>query len=275
MSKYMDKCKKDYAAKNKLNDLREEYNINLAKINKIDVKINDLKQELKKHRKIQYNYYEKILAKGIDSRFEGLSWVIKTIWNLGFDVNDCKFPSYLDDKGVKFLIKVAKMNLEYINTREKYKKIINGMRMEKLREITIKKSDVWMGVSNGILKKVLQGKYHLTKRVFEEPKVPRKLLSSVLILRKYKSQEKLMENFNLVEESNITELRSEIIKLSEEIKEFKLSEMARILKGFKYKTYDKFHITNKNQVMIGLFGDERIPLERFYMKRKYGKEKIV
>jgi hypothetical protein len=53
-------------------------------------------------------YYHNILQEGREIRKEGLVWVIKAIWNLGYDVIISFFPSFLDEKCLKYLFKVSK-----------------------------------------------------------------------------------------------------------------------------------------------------------------------
>ena len=80
-----------------LNDLQDQKNnLNLDK-KEIKNKINESKKKLIK-------LYHISLYEGLDFRHEGLSSVIRAIWNMGVDVNIKFMPSYLDSLLIKFRI---------------------------------------------------------------------------------------------------------------------------------------------------------------------------
>ena len=62
-----------------LNELSEDYKQKKKNYNEI-------KKDMLKEKKDLINHYHNILLEGIDTRKEGLSWVIRAIWNLGEDV---------------------------------------------------------------------------------------------------------------------------------------------------------------------------------------------
>ena len=41
-----------------------------------------------------------------DTRKEGIIWVIKAIWDLGYDILVSYLPTFLDDKSIAFVFKV-------------------------------------------------------------------------------------------------------------------------------------------------------------------------
>ena len=84
------KLKKHY--RNKINLIEQE---NL----KIHDDINLSKNKLLKS-------YNKRLLEGIDTRQEGLVWIIKSIWNLGKEVVLSYLPKFLDEGLIKYLFDV-------------------------------------------------------------------------------------------------------------------------------------------------------------------------
>ena len=58
------------------------------------------------------DHYHQILYEGLDTRQEGLSWVIKDIWKLGQNVKLSFFPKFLDSISVDYLFTVAHKHVE-------------------------------------------------------------------------------------------------------------------------------------------------------------------
>ena len=64
------------------------------------------------------NSYHLKLYEGLDFHGEGLSSIIKDIWNLGVNVNVSFMPSYLDAKCIDFLFKKARQSIELNKIRQ-------------------------------------------------------------------------------------------------------------------------------------------------------------
>lgn len=60
-------------------------------------------KELNLSRKV---FLFEILKYGKDCRDEGLTWIIRSIWNLGEKVYENQLPKFLDDKAKQFLLNV-------------------------------------------------------------------------------------------------------------------------------------------------------------------------
>lgn len=86
--------------------MRNEFHKNLRKIENIKKKLECLKKEIKAIKTKQLSYYTRLLSEGKDGRQEGLIWIIKTLWLLGFNVSLSWMPRFLDQKAVQFLFKV-------------------------------------------------------------------------------------------------------------------------------------------------------------------------
>lgn len=65
---------------------RAEIKANSAQIAELDVKVESIKGELEALQVQQIDHYYKVLQFGMDTRQEGLSWVIKALWILGENV---------------------------------------------------------------------------------------------------------------------------------------------------------------------------------------------
>ena len=79
---------------------------------------NQSKKELYIIRKDLINRYHLKLYEGLDFHGEGLSKIIKDIWNLGVNVNIDFMPSYLDGAAIDFLFQKAKQSIELNKIRE-------------------------------------------------------------------------------------------------------------------------------------------------------------
>ena len=108
-----------------MNDLREQKD-NLKEEGK------ELKNKINNSKKKLIKLYHISLYEGLDFRYEGLSNVIRAIWNMGFDVDTNYMPSYLDKLLIDFLFNHAKHYLKIVNlkkqidiTQEKYLKDLN------------------------------------------------------------------------------------------------------------------------------------------------------
>ena len=66
-----------------------------------------------------YNHYLRLLKEGEDSRSDGLSWIIKEIFSLGKNVLISYLPKFLDEYGIAFLFKQAKIYEKLDNYEQK------------------------------------------------------------------------------------------------------------------------------------------------------------
>lgn len=99
--------------------------------------------------KNQKKYYLTILKQGIDTRTEGLTWVIKKLIELNASFDNANFPPFLSLDQIEYLIDISKINYEmsqlkiFLSTLKTRQKIIlsqqNKSRLEKLNVYTTKK----------------------------------------------------------------------------------------------------------------------------------------
>ena len=102
---------------------KAELNSIEEKIKVLDKNLSKLKgEENEKINEIMYHYKE-ILYGGVDSRSEGLIWVLKAIWKLGRNIPLDYFPTFLDEKSVNFLFEYAHKSLELEDYKEEAMKL--------------------------------------------------------------------------------------------------------------------------------------------------------
>ena len=120
----------------KVTQLKAELNEVKLQFAQSKMKINETTAQLMDH-------YKQLLYEGLDVRTEGLTWIIKAIWNLGEDVPIEFFPSFLDFNAVDYLFTVAHKSIEINTLNEKINTIKRGLResMTQVTPIDSKRSD--------------------------------------------------------------------------------------------------------------------------------------
>ena len=117
---------------------------------KLDACERDLREFKERHNVIKNElliHYHKLLLEGKDTRKEGLSWIIKSIWKLKSNVIMSFMPKFLDMKSISFLFIYSDKLVEIEKIQKKIEKINDEI---KKRE---KKSQKLAHLSNMILKR--------------------------------------------------------------------------------------------------------------------------
>ena len=78
----------------------------------------ELKSRIKENKINLIKLYHLSLYEGLDFRYEGLSSVIRAIWNLGVEVDIKYMPRYLDKLLISFLFEHAKLIIQINNWRK-------------------------------------------------------------------------------------------------------------------------------------------------------------
>lgn len=98
------KLKQD-SYKNSLNDKKEyEYELSL--------KLKELKSLKVKNCNALAEYYNKLLEEANDLRNEGITWILYKLLELGWNLEKCHFPSFINKRQVQFLINYSKKKIE-------------------------------------------------------------------------------------------------------------------------------------------------------------------
>ena len=98
----------------KLNEQKIEI---MKKLKACESDLKDFREERNKIKKKLLLHYHNLLLEGKDTRKEGLSWIIKAIWNLKSNVLLSYLPKFLDNESIIFLfsysMKTIKINSMY------------------------------------------------------------------------------------------------------------------------------------------------------------------
>ena len=107
-----------------------------GKIGKINNEINKyiyLYNELKEQ---QIEYFLEKLKKGVDTRNEGLSWIVKKLMEFKTEIEPNLFPGFLDLEQINYIIQISKLGFEC----NQLKQIIKTLR-DKKADLVNKQSD--------------------------------------------------------------------------------------------------------------------------------------
>ena len=100
----------------KFNNIQIELDVIISTIKKKIEEINeDSNQMISIQKKLSHNqisYYLKILKEGLDTRDEGLSWIIIRLIELNVHIDYSLFPDFLDLQQIKYLIQISKYEYE-------------------------------------------------------------------------------------------------------------------------------------------------------------------
>ena len=135
-----EKSKKEL--KKLLPNLIEEKNKFMFELNENNLKIKNLNSLKNEKINILYKHYLNLLKEGKDTRAEGLSWIIKEIYLLGKNVLLSFLPEFLDESGINFLFKQAKINIKLMSLDKRLNQLKNEMSKRGIKKmITIIKND--------------------------------------------------------------------------------------------------------------------------------------
>lgn len=183
-------CKRDH------DDILKQINEDKSSLKEVKKKYSQVKQELLRH-------YNTILKEGKDTRGEGLSWIIKRIWELDEEVLLSSMPSFVDNKLIETLFLISKLSL----TKEEAQRELN----------LVYKKIAKKNACNGVLKSPLEKKGKIRYK-FMSPEGKNGIV--------YKMDKELEELSNsprlsLSQISNVVDLYDkEMININKEVKKY-------------------------------------------------------
>lgn len=81
-------------------------------MNSIEHELQEYKLDLVNVKTQQKQHYYEILKEGLDSRKDGLMWIIKNLWYLNENVQMSAFPDFLDTESIKYILEYAKLDIK-------------------------------------------------------------------------------------------------------------------------------------------------------------------
>eukprot|EP01017_Pseudomicrothorax_dubius_P044951 TRINITY_DN7682_c0_g1_i2.p1 TRINITY_DN7682_c0_g1~~TRINITY_DN7682_c0_g1_i2.p1 ORF type:complete len:477 (+),score=114.79 TRINITY_DN7682_c0_g1_i2:64-1494(+) len=133
---FLSKYEREQKLKEDLKVLNESYTAFKQKIDYNNGIIRDIEREVagtKKDLKVAYKskivFLTGLLKQGLDCRSQGLSWIIKSLWNLGEKVYEAQLPDFLDSKAKSFLMNKSRKELLKNGMLHNYSKSGKALRL--------------------------------------------------------------------------------------------------------------------------------------------------
>ena len=237
-----------YEKKHKINEnkiiLKQNVEELKLKINDIENKILSLRNNKNDIRNQLMEHYKELLYQGTETRQEGLSWIIRAIWNLKKDVPIEFFLNFLDLDSINYLFIISKKIIEVndkINDLEIYKKeFYNYIIQEDKKKVFATSLSNKYSKRNNIKLKI--------KSNYENEKIMKKIENLTPI-------NKMHSGLFSPKIQKINMMKEEINNLNTEIKKLKIEEANRIIKEFIENDYEKRYNVIIDIVLSALFGE--------------------
>lgn len=120
--------------------LRDSLKLDYDNLNKTII---DYKEQIKNIKDELFQHYHKLLSLGLDTRDQGLYWIINSIWLLNRDVITSYLPKFLDERLIKFIFLYSHKLVELNKIQDLLAEIKNRVKHHngiKIRRKTVLKS---------------------------------------------------------------------------------------------------------------------------------------
>lgn len=225
-------------------ELSREINKNKFNLENLDKETAKLRKEISIFKEAIVEHYKKLLDEGLDSRSDGLQWIVLKLWDLGQKVERNDFAAFLDEGLVENILMLAEKNKELdeligkISIRVADNKKFFTSSQEKLNEV------------------------HL--RLAQASKNIRIKKPEVVVFKDRKSAV-MWENCNpgfmdykLNASRNLIEVQQRITTLRSEIMTIKDNEVVRLFKLCFLTGYEAKRKVDLNTLMSALVGYENL-----------------
>ena len=251
-----------------VNNLQQQLTNIKENASKLKQQIKDVKSELIQH-------YHNLLCEGIDTRQEGLSWIIRAIWNQKEEVALNYLPNFLDTKAIEFLFEISRkyqtlsdlqlslneIMAESSNLHFEYKPPFfdTGLNFRKQGILYRSNSVVNLKRTKNSLDFMKE-----MKKVYERRDQPTKCsLRNIISHREKEQNEQTFQNAD-----KIQMMRTKIEKLEKEIRLMKEREMERITKEFMSNDYAKRFQISQEFVIGTLIGEDNKHAEMLRQQKR-------
>jgi len=244
------------------------------KVNEKETLLKEKKSILKEKITKLSNYYHKKLYEGLDVRQEGLSWIIKAIWNLGENIKMSYFPNFLDNLSINYLFKIAHKQVQINIIKEKIDKNRKDLD-QKFMELNNKekfldkrflfRTSITEQIKSNQLPKT---KLHTLNTNKESVKIENVTLKS--INKVFQEENPYSKLLKLPSVQKISDLAIKSNVLEYEVLMLKQEEMNRIFKEFLENNYEKKYNVIIDVVIAALVGEGKRDHEliKFYKLKK-------
>ena len=262
------RSKKVKEYKNKLPSKQNKKKEIITKIKEQNIKIEELRE--KRNIKIDqlYTHYLKILKEGKDTRTEGLAWIIREIYNLGKEIIMSYLPDFIDEMGIRFIFKQAKIGIELHKLNDQIEETKNELNESGFSRLTDNKKTIFFENEEKLqFDNYLQYKIRRDQNGENFHSKSINLSNSNLIppVLKLKDVQEIIKNSEihispsqmeiLIKYLSLNAKRKDIKKIQHKLRK---NEMDRIFEEYLRNDYYQRFKVEKNVVLSALIGEDNI-----------------
>lgn len=153
--------------------LEEEIDEVQKKLGEATLHKRKIKKGLESIKKNLIGLYKNILKDGMDTRKDGLRWVIKAIWAMDEPIPISTFPNFLDGDSIYYLLQIAKLELDLDAAHKKLAAIKQGFQSQRsFSPVRVNSHDLWNHVQRrirGISRSIVVGRtYSMNSSAIEK-----------------------------------------------------------------------------------------------------------
>ena len=215
-----------------------------------------------------YTHYLKILKEGKDTRSEGLAWIIREIYNLGKEIIMSYLPDFIDEMGIRFIFKQAKIGIELHKLNDQIEETKNELNESGFSRITNNKKTIFSENEEKLqFDNYLQYKIRRDQNGENFHSKSINLSNSNLIppVLKLKDVQEIIKNSEihispsqmeiLIKYLSLNAKRKDIKKIQHKLRK---NEMDRIFEEYLRNDYYQRFKVEKNVVLSALIGEDNI-----------------
>ena len=215
-----------------------------------------------------YTHYLKILKEGKDTRSEGLAWIIREIYNLGKEIIMSYLPDFIDEMGIRFIFKQAKIGIELHKLNDQIEETKNELNESGFSRLTDNKKTIFFENEEKLqFDNYLQYKIRRDQNGENFHSKSINLSNSNLIppVLKLKDVQEIIKNSEihispsqmeiLIKYLSLNAKRKDIKKIQHKLRK---NEMDRIFEEYLRNDYYQRFKVEKNVVLSALIGEDNI-----------------
>lgn len=216
----------------------------------VDLEISKIKSQVKLVREAQSKHFKDLLSEGIDSRSQGLEWIVRELWSFGLTVTDDMFPKYLDGSAIRAVLALAEKSTQI----ERVQRFINElMRKRNKRTSSLNR---WNDIQGRL--KGLSCNMTTKQPIVEFDKKSRTSMISWLHIDSADSSPAQYRDGENSRMPDILELEHDLEALRQEQQQIRDQELKRLTHECFINNYEAKFITDKKTLLASIVGVESI-----------------
>jgi hypothetical protein len=214
---------------------------NARELQDYDARVHQIKANLKLIKKTQITHFLQLLKDGIDTRNEGLAWIVKALWTLHLKVEAKLFPMFLDAEAISKIMEFASLSCEHERV---HRQLDNELSKNRYSTLT---TDRWNSVK-GRLRRI-QSNVNVKRR---KSRKGSNLYESTEVI--WEEQESIESQSLEVMINKTASLEQQMSSLSRKINEMKDKEIARLTHACYMSNYEKKYAVEMKALLACVVG---------------------